>query len=116
MSGVPYTRRLVALMAAYAMVLQAFLPLTALAAAGSTGPICMTAGDAAPPPLSDQNNCGCAAECGVCCALHALAAPPQVAVPAAPAVVTSIGTPLRLAFNLPSPRHRPQAPRPPPAH
>jgi hypothetical protein len=103
-------------MAAYAMVLQAFLPLTALAAAGSTGPICMTAGDAAPPPLSDQNNCGCAAGCGVCCSLQALASPPQVAVLAAPAVATPMRTPPRLAFDLPSPRHRPQAPRPPPAH
>jgi hypothetical protein len=106
-------------MAAYAMVLQAFLPLTALTAltaAGSIGPICMTVGDAAPPPLSDQNNCGCAAGCGVCCSLQALASPPQVAVLAAPAVATPMRTPSRLAFDLPSPRHRPQAPRPPPAH
>lgn len=75
------SRRLIALLAAYVVALQALLlPLTVAAGATFDGSLCAaaTSVDGSAPPASHDSTCPCAAGCGMQCCAQALAAPPQI--------------------------------------
>lgn len=73
------SRRLIALLAAYVVALQALLlPLTIAAGATFEPHLCAaSSADGAPPPLSHDSVCPCAAGCGMQCCAQILAVPPQ---------------------------------------
>jgi hypothetical protein len=113
MKGTGIGRRLTALFAAVAVVLQAFLPFAALAtAAGPSSVICSSAAPSG-GPAGHHGDCSCAAGCGICC----------VQVPLLPATAAARLAPLRMRtadlsprrlFHLSVVRFAPQAARPPP--
>ncbi len=71
-------RRIVALIAAYVVALQALLlPLSVVAGAAADFSLCTSASRGAPQPANHDTSCPCAAGCGMQCCVSALAAPPQ---------------------------------------
>ncbi len=111
------SRRIIALVAAYVMALQALLlPLSVAAGSPFINSLCASSAGSTQKPLSHQNGCPCAAGCGMqCCTHHGLAGAPQVTV--APALSQSYAmlvapmlAPATRAFE-----RRPQIPRAPPA-
>ena len=113
-----FSRRMIGLLAAYLVALQALiLPLSMPATAALADSLCITEGTGSPAqhPAGRDHGCPCCAGCGMQCAAPALAdAPP--ALPAPPqAVVTAAAVPALLAMTpRPAPRS-PQMPRGPPA-
>jgi hypothetical protein len=92
-----HSRRLIALVAAYVVALQALLlPLTIAAGATFEPHLCAAASaDGAPPPLSHDSVCPCAAGCGMHCCAQALAVPPQAVSLHGPASeATALGLPV----------------------
>jgi hypothetical protein len=77
------SRRLVALIAAYVVALQALLLPLSVAVGGPLGSsLCAAAAsvEGSPSPASHQTGCSCAAGCGMQCCVKALIGPPSVAV------------------------------------
>ncbi len=111
------TLRIIALLAAYVIGLQALLLPLSVAAGGSLGfSICSSATsvDSPQPPVGHDTGCPCAAGCGMQCCVHALAAPPQITI-AYVGSGTGVTAPLppREAVRQPAIRG-PQSPRAPP--
>jgi hypothetical protein len=111
--------RVVALLAAYVVALQALLlPLSVAVGDPIDLSLCAaaTSVESSPAPVSPQTGCPCAAGCGMQCAIHALSGPPSIAVAiadiraGATASAPGIYAVVRLAE-----RQRPQIPRAPPA-
>jgi hypothetical protein len=111
------SRRIVALLAAYVVALQALLlPLSVAAGAGFDTGICVSSSsEGSPHPAGHDDGCGCAAGCGMQCCAQSLAAPPQITVALgftrAEALIPALA--LEPAAR-PSPKG-PQVPRAPPA-
>jgi hypothetical protein len=111
------SRRIVALIAAYVVALQALLlPLSVAAGSPFINSLCASAaGTTQQKPISHQTGCPCAAGCGMQCCAQGLAGAPQVAV--APAMSQSyvlVAAPVLAPAVLTSERG-PQIPRAPPA-
>jgi hypothetical protein len=112
------TRRLIALLAAYVVALQALLlPLTVAAGASFDGSLCsaVSSVESGHQPAGHDTGCPCAAGCGMQCAAHSLAGPPPVA--------SAVRAQTRFSMIAPEPaieatlqpaRRSPQAARAPP--
>ena len=75
------SRRLLALLAAYVIALQALLlPLSVVAADPFATSLCtaVASADGSQPAASHDNSCPCAAGCGMQCCAHAFVAPAQI--------------------------------------
>jgi hypothetical protein len=113
-----WSRRLIALLAAYVVALQALLlPLTVAAGASLEGGLCATTASQDGParPGSHDSTCACAAGCGMQCSAQTLAGPPQIALALGP---TRIAMPVpmpAIEVVLPPPRRNPQVARAPPS-
>ncbi|HVZ51743.1 MAG TPA: hypothetical protein VG986_07240 [Pseudolabrys sp.] len=98
MARIVHSRRLIALLAAYVVALQALLlPLTVAAGATFEPHLCASASstDGAPAPLNQDSVCPCAAGCGMHCCAQVLAVPPQaVAMPRLAYVATALAQPM----------------------
>ena len=110
------SRRIVALVAAYVVALQALLlPLSVAAEASFSSSLCGASADGTQPPSSHETGCPCAAGCGMQCCGLALIGPPQVVV----AVALTQGlmlTPVPALEPVVRPAGKgPQIPRAPPA-
>jgi hypothetical protein len=80
MSEPVLSRRLIALLAAYVIALQALLlPLSVAAGGPFAFSLCSSGASVAgsQAPAGHQNGCPCAGGCGMQCCVHALAGPPQ---------------------------------------
>jgi hypothetical protein len=108
-------RRVIAVIAAYSIALQAFMPLASLAAAPLSAICASAATPAVPPPVTHDAGCACAAGCGMqCCGALALPTPDGDGIAAQFGLVPTRLS-LRPAQQSPSsPRYAVQAPRPPP--
>jgi hypothetical protein len=90
------SRRLIALLAAYVVALQALLlPLTVAAGAAFDQGLCVSAASGGAPsptksPASHDTGCACAAGCGMQCHAPALAGAPSIAFVAYPLPVSII--------------------------
>lgn len=110
------SRRWVALLAAYAMALQALLlPLSVAAGSPFVNSLCASSNGGTQQPAGHQTGCPCAAGCGMQCHAHGLIGSPQLTV--APALtraytmaVAVVLAPAERVFE-----RRPQIPRAPPA-
>jgi hypothetical protein len=118
MNRASQSRRIVALVAAYFIGLQALLLPLSVAAGGVFTIVLCSAGASvgnAQGPLGHDNGCPCAAGCGMQCGAHALAGPPQTVIAlASPGAVSLLPPPTIDA----APRltlRRPQLARAPPA-
>lgn len=112
------SRRIVALLAAYLVALQALLlPLSVAAGANFDSSLCAAAStaDAPQPPARHDTGCPCAAGCGMQCCGQALAGAPPIAIAlalthaCAPTPAPAIEAMVRPAGK------GPQIPRAPPA-
>jgi hypothetical protein len=112
-----FSRRLIALLAAYVVALQALLlPLTVAAGASFDPHLCAASAsaDGAPAPAGHDNGCGCAAGCGLHCCAQTLAIPPQQLSARIPvAVATSLAPPALDRKPVPVRLHRQHARGPP---
>jgi hypothetical protein len=87
-------RRTIALLAAYALALQAFLPVMAAVAAPMAGPICATDSRDGPVPVNhgtDESQCPCCVGAMLCASA---ALPPPVGPALAPKVAQTQGAAL----------------------
>jgi hypothetical protein len=117
MRKLPISRRLIGLLAAYLVALQALiLPLSMPAAAIHGAELCVTAPDGpAPPPAGQDHGCPCAVGCGMQCHGSALAAGTAESLPAPTfALAVLLAPPPVLQSRAPAARG-PQLPRGPPA-
>ena len=111
------SRGIIALFAAYVMALQALLlPLSAAVGPPASSGLCQSAssiGDSA--PAGHQNDCPCAAGCGMqCCAQTLLLPPPQVVIALVFARVVA-AAPAHFVAPVPQPHDLgPYVPRGPP--
>ena len=117
MTSVMRPRRIVALLAAYAVALQALLlPLTVAAGAAPAASLCTSvASNGTQSPAGHAIGCPCAAGCGMQCCVGALAGPPQIFALVAP---SSAGERLTQPAAAPKAFHAqrsPQLARAPPA-
>jgi hypothetical protein len=114
----PRTLRIVALLAAYVVGLQALLLPLSVAAGGALGfTICSSVASVGSPqaPAGHDTGCPCAAGCGMQCGIHALAPPPQVAIAdLARDADVAAASPLRTGVIHRPVIRGPQLPRPPP--
>ena len=110
------SRRLVALLAAYVVALQALLlPLSVAAGTQFSSGLCVTLADGSHSPGSRDSGCPCAAGCGMQCCGQAFVAPPPVVATVAPAFEFAPGpAPAIEPVLRPAGRGR-HAPRAPPA-
>lgn len=112
------SRRLIALLAAYVVALQALLlPLTVAAGAAFDGGLCTASAsiDGAPPPANHDGGCPCAAGCGMQCCTQALADAPQVALILGPTRIAILVSPPVVEAALPPTNRGPQRTRAPPS-
>ncbi len=110
-------RRVIALIAAYTVALQAlFLPLSMAAGGAPEASLCLSvASYGMPASASHAVGWPCAAGCGMQCCVHALAGPPQTVLVLALSSAGNLLAPLTLAPMAQSSRHGPQLARAPPA-
>jgi hypothetical protein len=100
MRGFDHPRRLVALAAAYLIVLQVLLlPLSVTLGGGTDFSLCSSAASAASSqsPANHQTGCPCAAGCGMQCCVHAFGGPPQAFLAIEPTPVDARPLPPALA-------------------
>lgn len=112
------SRRVIALIAAYVVALQALLlPLSVAAGAYFDSNLCATASKAhvSAPLASHDTGCGCAAACGMQCCGQTLANAPQIVIVLALTAARAITQPPAIEPNLRPPERGPQVPRAPPA-
>jgi hypothetical protein len=112
---IPRTRRIVALVAAYAIALQALLlPISIVHAAPDAGLCASSALQNEQPAADHTTGCPCAAGCGMQCCAGAIAAPPSTAADLA----FVYSRPVALSAAVTAPRlhlRSPQLARGPPA-
>ena len=118
MSKTIRTRRIVALIAAYVVALQALLlPLSTAAASPFKTKLCATAesADGAPRPAGHESGYPCAAGCGVQCCAQTFVGPAQIMVTrgVTAAVTMTLAPALEPVVRLAD--RGPQIPRAPPA-
>ena len=80
MTRTSWSRRIVALAAAYVLALQALLLPLSLAAGGALTQVLCSGQQSVgniQAPIGHDTGCPCAAGCGMQCAMHAAGAPPQ---------------------------------------
>jgi hypothetical protein len=113
------SRRVIALIAAYVVVLQALLlPLSVAAGASIDPTVCARDSTAhgSQPPASHDTGCGCAAGCGMQCCGQALASPPQSVIALALTSGCAMAPlPRVIEPNVRTAERSPQVPRAPPA-
>jgi len=117
MSEATRTRRVIALIAAYVVALQALLlPLSVAAGSPFQTSLCaaVTSAEGTTGPAS-YGGCPCAAGCGMQCCAQGLAGPPQVIVAYLPARVFIIAPPPAGDPVMRPADRQPQIPRAPPA-
>lgn len=110
------SRRIVALIAAYIVALQALLlPLSVAAGASLAGGLCAASAERAPVPADNDKSCPCAAGCGMQCGAQAFLEPPPVDVTVV-RTTTDAAAPGEALHPVPRASTRnPQIPRAPPA-
>ncbi len=109
-------RRVVALVAAYVVALQALLLPLSLAAAGLLqSSLCSEATSAGGSPAKHETGCPCAAGCGTSCCAQTLLGPPQITVALGPTRAVAIGPAYAIAPVVRLADRSPQIPRAPPA-
>jgi hypothetical protein len=108
-------RRVVALIAAYVVALQALLlPLSVAAGGGTTG-LCLSVASSGSQPAGHGDGCPCAAGCGMQCCAPAALLPPQIVIARiAVEVVAVVSAPFSAPVLMPS-DFDPHRPRGPPA-
>jgi hypothetical protein len=110
------SRRIVALLAAYVIALQAvLLPLSVVAHAAVDQTLCSMPADGSQQPAHHDGGCPCGAGCGMQCCGQALAAPPQAVTWLTPAFVRRVAPPPAFAPIVRIAARGPQVPRGPPA-
>lgn len=113
-----FSRRLIALGAAYLVALQALiLPLSMPVSASPAASLCVSAqdgGGAAGAPAGQDHACPCAAGCGMQCHAPALGAGVAGSLPAPQFVLAAMLVPGSLPAQAPSARRGAQLPRGPP--
>jgi hypothetical protein len=112
------SRRMIALVAAYVVALQALLlPLSVASGAAIDSSVCATATSAAgsQPPASHDTGCACAAGCGMQCCGQALASPPEIVVALRLTRARALVLPPAIEPFVRPPEKGPQIPRAPPA-
>jgi hypothetical protein len=109
-------RRLVALIAAYVVALQALLlPLSVATGTQFSSSLCITLADGSHTPGSHDSSCPCTAGCGMqCCGQALIASPPVVTAVARHATRASMPFPAIEPVLRPA-GQGPQIPRAPPA-
>jgi hypothetical protein len=113
MNGIGMKRRLIALVAAWAVALQMFLPFAALAASfGVPGSVICSSATPSDNPSSHEG-CSCAAGCGLC-SPHMPAVLPCTTTTSILPQIRTYGAQPRVAFQVAAIRFAPQAARPPP--
>jgi hypothetical protein len=114
MDGTRPRHRSIALFAAFAILVQPFLPIAALTAASpSFLPAAVICSNATPAENSGgPQDCACAAGCGICCQHLAAVLPEAGVAKQLPATALRISS--LLEFQVWAVRFPPQAPRPPP--
>jgi hypothetical protein len=118
MSGKGFTsRQIVALLAAYVVVLQALLlPLSVVASpVFDGGSLCVSAADGKAHPHRDGSGCPCAAACAMPCCVQALAHPPSIAAAFDAAVLDILAPQPVIEATVPSAFRSLQRARAPPA-
>src|SRR5512135_2747451 len=112
------SRRIVALIAAYVVAMQALLlPLSVAAGAPDFG-LCVSSASASPHSGDGHaTGCPCAAGCGTQCCTNAMAGPPPAIVVLAPAAIAKLTPPPRAIVSATRPhlQHPQLARAPPPA-
>jgi len=117
MSQPARSRRLIALLAAYVVALQALLlPLTVAVGASFSGSLCTAAAftEGSVPPASHDTGCPCAAGCGMQCCAQTLAVPPQAEFAVARTSVAATAPEIPAVAIVRPPDHRRQRARAPP--
>jgi hypothetical protein len=116
MSTPLHCRRLVALVAAYVVALQALLlPLSVAAGTQFSSSLCVALADGSHSPNSHDNSCPCAAGCGMQCCGQAFPAPPTVVTAVAPVCGFAFVPAPAIKLVLRPAGKGPQIPRAPPA-
>lgn len=106
-------RRLVALLAAYVVALQALLlPLSVAAGGPLQASLCSASADNA--PVKRDNGCPCAAGCGTQCCVQAFFGPPQTTIARDLTRFVAIAPALKSEGVARSPERSPLNPRAPP--
>jgi hypothetical protein len=94
MNNVLRSRRIVALIAAYVVALQALLLPLSVAAAAPDFSLCASSASASPHSgAGHATGCPCAAGCGTQCCVQAIAGPPQTTIVLAPASIVQLAPP-----------------------
>jgi hypothetical protein len=110
------SRRIVALVAAYVVALQALLLPRSVAAGAPDFSLCVSSASASPHSGDGHaTGCPCAAGCGTQCCVNATAGPPPTIVVHAPATIIAKLAPPRAILTAARPHlHSPQLARAPP--
>ena len=116
MNHVLPSRRIVALIAAYVVALQALLLPLSVVAATPDFSLCAaaTSASAQHPGGGHANGCPCAAGCGTQCCVNAIAGPPETIVILAPLSLANVAPMPAAALDARPYRHSPQLARAPP--
>lgn len=112
-----WSRRILALAAAYMMGLQVLLLPLSMAIGGTPiGALCRSsrAAGSTQTPASHQTACPCAAGCGMLCGLHAASMPPQISVVLAALDAAGLLAPAAMVAIERPVLHSPQRARAPP--
>src|SRR5512140_1706120 len=116
MSHAYRSRRIVALIAAYVVALQALLLPLSVAARAADASLCASAGVASPHSGDGHaTGCPCAAGCGTQCCDSAMAGPPPAVIVRASAAITKFAPPPAIVSAARPHPHSPQLARAPPA-
>ncbi|MGZ5841865.1 MAG: hypothetical protein ACXWJ8_07995 [Xanthobacteraceae bacterium] len=109
------SRRIVALVAAYVVALQALLLPLSVAPPPPDASLCASAGPASPHSGDGHaTGCPCAAGCGTQCCVNAMAGPPPAIVVHAPATIAKLAPPRAILTAARPHLHSPQLARAPP--
>lgn len=112
------SKRVIGLLAAYLVALQALLLPLSMPAAAQVGGLCISAQDDGGPaqqPSGHDQGCPCAAGCAMQCHAPALAAGAAARMPAPPVVIAIVLVPAPPASPIPPFARGAQMPRGPPA-
>lgn len=109
------SRRIIALVAAYVVALQALLLPLSVAPPPPDASLCVSANSASPHSGGGPGTgCPCAAGCGAQCCVNAMAGPPPAVVIQVPVAIATLAPP-RVIVSAARPHlHRPQLARAPP--
>ena len=110
------SRRIVALVAAYVVALQALLLPLSVAPPPPDASLCASASPASPHSGDGHGTgCPCAAGCGTQCCGNAMVGPPPAIDVLAPAAIAKLAPPRAIVSAARPHRHSPQLARAPPA-